>query len=308
MRAVKTRPEIKKRAALKKRTNFRVLFGEKHDYTGRARQIYKCMKHTFDNDPEGMGESLRGIVDAIALSTGMEKEEKNPFLNPEPRFYPEITDELITFNTGTPNEYDRPFGGWVKFMVNGFHTDDDIFRTHLVAYHGTSSDKIGQILRNGLKTPRSMGKDPEHGDALREEGEQVGNRVYLSPCINYSAHPVYSPLHELRHVEDRIASKQFVQFVFQVRVAPNSYTSYKSTLESKHWPEDCAFDPAFEPDSIYEWATLRPPVVTGLFVRILGNAEMEDVFGKFASQEFTDEFDWSNRFAKRVKKIYKKFR
>ena len=287
--------------------SFETLFGKQCNYTGRAKDVYKCIRFQFDSDDYGIGLILKQISDVIARSPGNNGEGENAYLNPTPRFYSDITDKLYTFNTGTPTEYDRPFGGWVKFKVNGYSEDDDIFRTHLVAYHGTSPENIQSILKNGLKTPKSIGKEPEHGDALREEGEERGNRVYLSPCINYSAHPVYSPLHKLKS-QDLSVRKQFIQFVLQVRVAPNSYTAYGSTLDIDYWPEDCSFDPAFEPDSIYEWATHNPPVVTGLFVRILGNESMKDIFGNFASLEFKDEYDWISRFSKRVKNIYNRFR
>lgn len=296
---------VQKRVQTQK--SFQNLFGHENNYNGKAKEVYKSIEYALQNDSGGgLGETLKSILDVISRTTINMGE--GPYLHPKPRFYPEVVDKLITFDSGTPVEYDRPFGGWVKFKVKGYDEEDEIFQKHLVAYHGTSAENICSILKNGLMSPASMGKSPEHGDALRGEGEEKGHRIYVSPCINYAAHPVYSPLHKIKH-NDFIVNKQFVQFVLQVRVAPGSYTTYGSTLGSHHWPKDCSFDPAFEPDDVYEWVTRNPPAVTGLFLRVIGKRGMESVFGKFASNnDFRDEYDWTERCSSRIEELYKKFR
>jgi hypothetical protein len=78
----------------------------------------------------------------------------------------------------------------VRFNVKGFEEDDPCF-DWAVGYHGTAPDAIVAIATAGLRTPNERGVRASHGQA---GANVVGGTIYTSPCIEYSAHPVYTPL------------------------------------------------------------------------------------------------------------------
>jgi len=140
---------------------------------------------------------------------------------------------LKVANTST--EFDAEYGNW-----------------H-VAYHGTTHYLALAILLNGLKV---SSYDP--------------CSVFLSPSIEYSAHPTYATIWKFKG--------KYHQMVLQVRVSPDVITSIEEgTIEgSTSKDEDC--DPNFK-NSELEWLikpkikksflqTLDGIVVYGLMVRI----------------------------------------
>ena len=88
--------------------------------------------------------------------------------------------------------------------------------------------------------------------------------IYVSPSIEYAAHPVYSTL-------SPSGENTWIQAVLQLRVKPGSFSSHPASLAGKrrHWDSDLAFDPNFRAWSGLEWL-ISPQAVQEGAIQVAG--------------------------------------
>jgi len=181
-------------------------------------------------------------------------------------------------------EYAKPTG-WMRMNVANIPANAPCFRWS-VGYHGTAPQNIKSILTDGLVAPAARGTNSSHGQA-HATPEARGRTIYTSPCIGYSAHPVYTPLEKNNDEE-----LTFSQVVLQVRVDQSRvYKRVGSTLGEKYWPADLPFAHGFANDGVMEWLTTDPDGVhvTGIMIREVGNGDKAAWFGDAACEfEYDD--------------------
>lgn len=166
--------------------------------------------------------------------------------------------------------YFKPVG-WARFAIRA---KKKLLQDWPVAYHGTTVVKAVRIMAEGLQQPAGW-QDVAHGQAFSTSKTSL----YVSPSIEYAAHPVYAELAEA-------TEGTWLQAVLQLRVRPGSFTERPSTLNSSHWPRDLRFDANFESNSNLEWLMEDPTnaVVVGVMVRELGRRADPLVFGEVAAR------------------------
>lgn len=125
----------------------------------------------------------------------------------------------------TPEEFDAKWGNWY------------------LAYHGTAGEHASSILTSGLRVS-TQGCFYEKGVA----------RVYVSPSIEYSAHPRYArPWKQI----SKNGQTLWYQMVFQCRVNPAAVADRvgpETLLHQSHKPT-VVIDPNFTNDEL-EWVIL----------------------------------------------------
>jgi len=101
--------------------------------------------------------------------------------------------------------------GWQRWSFYVTDEFDKKFNGWCIGYHGTKFEHGLSILLNGLKPA----KVAAHGKG-----------VYLTPSINYAAHPRYSEIKKLtkKEREHFFALGEYVQFVLECRIHPNNIT------------------------------------------------------------------------------------
>lgn len=143
--------------------------------------------------------------------------------------------------------------GWKRFSVQFAETAYDfanVYDNWPIAYHGTKFDFSLMISFSGLKAT----------------GGNHGNGVYLSPSIEYSAHPRYAKPVKLdlnkskqswtKQQQDLFAKYhgKYVQVVFACRVKPGSYIVGRETMSMT---PPVQIDPNFD-NSTLEWLVQEP--------------------------------------------------
>jgi len=112
----------------------------------------------------------------------------------------------------------------------------DICRNWESAWHGTRYRHLKSIIKNGLLPAGSSGIEPERGHfELNKEHLGISNwaaAIFLSPCILYASHWVYS--------ERVISESKEWCVLMKAYCKPGSYTSHKPTVLS--------FEPVEYPD------------------------------------------------------------
>lgn len=148
--------------------------------------------------------------------------------------------------------------GWLRYSLRVDRFDE--VKDWCVAYHGTANTNTLSILLSGLRRPDGQQVQVAHGQAYSD----TNRTIYLSPSIEYAAHPVYAQFFELEE-------GRWGQLVFQCRVRPNAFREAPSTLGKKHWPRNLLFDPSFSNEAL-EWLVEDPSdvVACGLMVREFG--------------------------------------
>lgn len=186
--------------------------------------------------------------------------------------------------------------GWLRYAV--CREDFSLFKDWCVAYHGTKSESAARILVKGLRGPRRPDQ-LAHGQA-----GGTGSTIYLSPSVEYAAHPVYSQMIEL-------GPEHWAQLVMECRVAPGSFWQQRRTLAQHHWPVDLSFDQYLPPGAAFEWLLEDPKavVVTGLLVREFGCGARAGpgLYGEAASQvsngRYGVEHEWTRLRAAELRKL-----
>ena len=117
--------------------------------------------------------------------------------------------------------------GWMRYGVKVAETTADFdakWGTWHVAYHGTAGQNASNILTSGLRVSNE--------GCFYEEGV---SRVYVSPSIEYSAHPRYA--RPWKQTKD--GKTVWYQMVFQCRVNPAAVTQTigpETLLHQTHKP------------------------------------------------------------------------
>lgn len=166
-------------------------------------------------------------------------------------------------------EYHKPCG-WVRWNVSGIPGDAPCFGWS-VGYHGTRPDHLMAIVDAGLLSPADRQAVALHGQA-GTTADTKNKTIYTSPCIGYSAHPVYTPL--IKTSGDRAA-----QILLQVRVNQDAvFRRLKTTLGKLYWADGVPFEAGFSLDDDMEWLVANKDelVVTGVLFRELGCKTDED--------------------------------
>lgn len=135
--------------------------------------------------------------------------------------------------------------GWFGF---GIHIRDDFLNQRskienwLVAYHGTSLDRIFSILNERkIMFPGDTLKD---GTVLAIKHGNCGAKkpaIYVSPTICYATHPVYAPAFSFQG--------KYVQVALQCRVKPGSFEKYHETLGNLRHDH---IDPEIRKSGVYD--------------------------------------------------------
>lgn len=181
-----------------------------------------------------------------------------------------LTPESYGLRGGHP--YCKPVG-WLRYSLRSANFERA--RRWCIAYHGTKSENAARILAEGLQQPSGQA-EVAHGQT-----GGTGRTLYVSPSIEYAAHPVYSPLVELQ-------PDHWAQLVLECRVAPGSFREQGRTLGPGHWPADLPFDTYRSSDAAVEWLVDDPAciVVSGLMVREFGGgaAAHSNLYGQAAAR------------------------
>lgn len=170
--------------------------------------------------------------------------------------------------------YFKPMG-WRRFAIN---VDNfDTYKSWQIAYHGTKSKNACAILMEGLRRPE---KDQcAHGAAGAKKLLGIETAIYVSPALGVSAHPVYSPLHQVK-------PGLWAQMVLQCRIRPGSYAVQDNTLANHHWPKDVPLDMNFPNNRGVEWLVRdgHDVKVYGVLIRQFGEDADMTVYGELCTQ------------------------
>merc|ERR1712187_295560 len=109
-------------------------------------------------------------------------------------------------------------------------------------------ENAASILAEGLRCPEGR-EMVAHGQA-----GGTGQTIYLSPSVEYAAHPVYSPLVELGEE----GQEHWAQLVLECRVRPGSFREQGNTLGPQHWPPHLPFDRYLPSGAAFEWLVENP--------------------------------------------------
>ncbi|CAF1192724.1 unnamed protein product [Adineta ricciae] len=132
--------------------------------------------------------------------------------------------------------------GWRRYAIDVGMTGAQFEKQYgswPVAYHGTAGTLAMTILLNGL---RASGQ----GCFLRSNH----GGVYLSPSIEYSGHPRYAKIIQIK--------SKYVQMVLQVRVYPKLIEKHPGTLTGARLRDKQKADPNFSND-VLEWVVHWKP-------------------------------------------------
>lgn len=188
-----------------------------------------------------------------------------------------------TYNETQGVPYAKP-NGWVRFNVRGIESDDPCFGWS-VGYHGTSPEALVPIVKGGVKSPAERNATPQHGTA-GAPASLKGKTSYTSPRIEYSAHPVYTPLDVVKPLEEG-EKDHITQILLQVRVdQARVYKTLPSTLVESHWPRSHPFAHDLDTNATMEWLLSDSDAirVTGIMVRQLSvdTNEARHMYGNIA--------------------------
>ncbi len=149
---------------------------------------------------------------------------------------------------GSINRGNKPYycpSGWKRYGIK-VAKDAQEFNAKWgnwhVAYHGTADKNASKILATGLKVSRN--------GCFYEPGVP---RIYVSPSIEYCAHPRYARPWKKAKINDK---DRWYQLVFQCRVNPAS-VSYigPETLIYDEYKKSVKVDPNFDNNKL-EWVIL----------------------------------------------------
>ena len=270
----------------------RLLFGTMYPSSYRACWVVAEAFAMLNNEDERVGKALAVLRRAKANGPppsnggggGPNKVFESPLLDASTaKVY--TPGPYVSYGARQEEEYAKPTG-WVRVNVADIPSDAECFGWS-VGYHGTCSKALESILTQGLVAPADRGVESSHGQAGTST-ETRGRTIYTSPCIGYSAHPVYTNLASA-------GNNTFTQIVLQVRVDQDKVDKrLGSTLGPQYWPETLPFAEGWSTDETLEWLTTDPSAVrvTGVMVRKLGadNNTSRTMFGDAASSFEYDEY------------------
>ncbi|CAM2729363.1 unnamed protein product [Rotaria socialis] len=180
--------------------------------------------------------TLKHAVRLITLGHfGMEV--MNPKWN---RIYGHVLGEPgSTFWSGTIDRGGKPYfcpKGWKRYSLKVADNEaefDRLWGTWHIVYHGTKGEFVGAIIQSGLKVSTS-------GCYLKRPS------VYVSPSIEYCAHPRYS------RIWQKPGSGKYHQLVFQCRINPRVVSNENVHPETLLRDKTVLIDPNFTNKEL-EW-------------------------------------------------------
>lgn len=197
-------------------------------------------------------------------------------------------------------DYHKPCG-WVRWNVAGIPENAPCFKWS-VGYHGTQPQHLMKVVDKGLLSPADRQTVALHGQ-VGATAETENKVIYTSPCVGYSAHPVYTPL-------IKTSGAKAAQILLQVRVNQNAVVKrLKTTLPERCWPDDVPFEPGFATDDDMEWLVVNKDelVVTGILFREIGCKTDEDrarygeVACSFTARGDAPEYKWTKHLSSSIK-------
>ncbi|CAF3732250.1 unnamed protein product [Rotaria sp. Silwood1] len=136
----------------------------------------------------------------------------------------------------------NPLNSWKRYGVKVAENDKEFdarWGNWYIAYHGTKSEYATNILTSGLRMSTT--------GCFYEKGVP---RVYLSPSIEYCAHPRYAKPWIKTDENGKI---RWFQLVFQCRVNPDSIKKIQyETLINDKYKNSVTVDPNFDNNEL-EW-------------------------------------------------------
>lgn len=128
------------------------------------------------------------------------------------------------------------FVGWMRFGIKVAENEQEFDKKWghwYLAYHGTQGEYAASILSSGLRISTT--------GCFYQKGRP---RVYVSPSIEYCAHPRYA--RPWKKIKDN-GEISWCQLVFQCRVNPESVQKIKpETLTHEDYKETVKIDPNFD--------------------------------------------------------------
>ncbi|CAF1094550.1 unnamed protein product [Didymodactylos carnosus] len=132
--------------------------------------------------------------------------------------------------------------GWKRYGIKVANTADEFderWGQWCIAYHGTEDTNAAPILNSGLRANHGI-----HGT--------LGKCVYVSPSIEYSAHPRYAKV----RYDPRTG--KYHQMIFQCRVNPELIKIFGDTTMEPKWRDKVQIDPHFSNKKL-EWVIEASP-------------------------------------------------
>lgn len=213
-------------------------------FVGKMIDILQSEILTQTNNVDRLNDDLRDLLNEREnLPKGM-KEIKEVALDPRFHHYYDEAEGDICWDGPIKDGIDRGTGfeyfcpkGWTKIALKRNFDFDTKAKGWNIAYHGTSQGGVRKILCNSIKS-----------SGCRNGGDKGTPRVYLSPCIEYCAHPTYaSPI--------KLKDGSYVQVVFQCRVDPAARMAVEvaTVLKDQRTVIDANYD-----NKSMEWL-VKPP-------------------------------------------------
>lgn len=211
------------------------LNGAAPDAAARMQAVRKCC------------EDMNASVESITLGEfGLKVEDKLM----DPRWnkiygWQQDTEKNIQFWSSPINQGGRPYycpSGWKRFGIKVAEDDKEFdarWGSWYLAYHGTRGENASKILTSGLKVSTT--------GCFYNDGEP---RVYVSPSIEYCAHPRYAYPWKQAKQNGKVC---WYQLVFQCRVNPASIKlTGPETLLHNQYKKTVQIDPNFDNNEL-EW-------------------------------------------------------
>lgn len=123
--------------------------------------------------------------------------------------------------------------GWRRYSLQ-VKDYDQKYKDWPIAYHGTKSDNLINILTEGFRV--YTGK----------KGQSFGEGVYFSPSIEYCGHWRYGK------PKRSITRNYYIQAVFQCKLRPGSFTIHRETMILDDKKKDKSRDPNIDKTKIID--------------------------------------------------------
>ncbi|CAF0979059.1 unnamed protein product [Brachionus calyciflorus] len=129
--------------------------------------------------------------------------------------------------------------GWLRYSLRVAKSSEEFEQKYAdwpVAYHGTSSLVLINILKDGFRLVKGI---REYTNVLA---------AYFSPSIEYSGHKRYSKVMKIKNKRNQ---EFYIQAILQCRLNPESFIVYNETMLSKE-RRHIQIDPNFDNNEL-EW-------------------------------------------------------
>lgn len=217
-----------------------------------GKNVADCLNGTAADSPQRIQaiaqcwDPSNGKIESITLGdTGLSIDNKlmDPKWNKIYR-WPSDNDDKADYWSGSIDRGGQSYfcpSGWRRFRIkvaDNEHEFDKRWGNWHIAYHGTNSEYATDILTSGLRVSTP-------GCFYRNEMP----RVYLSPSIEYCAHPRYAqPWMKI----GRDGTTRWYQLVLQCRVNPKSISKKCTETLLRKEMKHVKIDPNFDNNQI-EW-------------------------------------------------------